>query len=128
MVLPANARLSLTVTLNEGPISGYPIQRRLEDQTVTLWATIREGDGDGVLTYTNAPFVAGTVRELLLTADYPVRVALNGQDQDGTTDLALQSDGLVLLFKTSMANAGPVVIANPTDVASYLHGLAVVET
>jgi hypothetical protein len=116
-VATSTARLVIDAALDGQPVAGFPLERRLTVGALTASPVTRAADGDGVVT-ARPLATLGALLLLVVTADAPVRLALGGQTEDGTTDLGLGTDGLLLL--AGLDGLASVTSANPTTIPAAL--------
>ena len=121
MALPAAIRCTLALSLDGDPLAGFPAERRPTGPSVEHFEYVRAADSTTVLDSQPAPLLTLPASVLLVTTDSPVRVALNDQDQDGTTDLGLTAGGVIFLSQVTVT---AVRTANPTEQPAVVTMLA----
>ena len=87
-------RVTLQVTVDDGKATSFPAMRRLAATDASQFSHVQAA-GAG---YTALPTELGSHTAVLLIVDQPVRVALNGQTANGTNDVPLDVNGVLLVY------------------------------
>lgn len=111
MALPAAIRLTLALTLDGTPLTGFPVERRLTGASTFFLDFIRSADGDDSDVFETAPIQVTPVSALLLTTPDQLRIQLN---EGEVQPFYLGGNGLLLL---TAANVTALATANPGDEA-----------
>jgi hypothetical protein len=95
VALPAALRLTLAVTLDGVPLSGFPVERRPTGTQIQQSRVVRPAADITLRT----PPVSLPATTVLLQVDHPLLVSLNAQDADAIT---LAAGGALFLLGATL--------------------------